>query len=317
MERIKIGASSLVALSLVTISSGTIFNAQDINNLGNSNSLVTVTSNENSGQSSSNLSEEGTYTVDGSKSKILDNGSVDIVETIQGKDLDKLDLSRLKMQVGEMRYDTPAVINEAGTEVTISNIVPQYLLTGGDSQVQLVIDEGQQSEQVIGVTANASIEDVKTAGNYDTYLSVGDTSGSMTIGAIPTNIKIDSESIDGSKTKINNDGSVTVIVEVQGQNLNKLNMSKVKLELGNSLNSTVAFPNSAGTQLTVTNTLSQSALIGDLPLSLVINNGQTTEQTLAVKADESIASSKVVNGIETYISVDDVTNAVTIGTRVA
>lgn len=317
MERIKIGASSLVALSLVTVSSGTIFNAQDINNLGNSNSLVTVTSNENSGQSSSNLSEEGTYTVDGSKSKILDNGSVDIVETIQGKDLDKLDLSRLKMQVGEMRYDTPAVINEAGTEVTISNIVPQYLLTGGDSQVQLVIDEGQQSEQVIGVTANESIEDVKTAGNYDTYISVDDTSGLMTIGAMPTNIKVDSESIDGSKTKINNDGSVTVIVEVQGQNLNKLNMSKVKLELGNSLNSTVAFPNSAGTQLTVTNTLSQSALIGDLPLSLVINNGQTTEQTLAVKADESIASSKVVNGIETYISVDDVTNAVTIGTRVA
>lgn len=317
MERIKIGASSLVALSLVTISSGTIFNAQDINNLGNSNSLVTVTSNENSGQSSSNLSEESTYTVDGSKSKILDNGSVDIVETIQGKDLDKLDLSRLKMQVGEMRYDTPAVINEAGTEVTISNIVPQYLLTGGDSQVQLVIDEGQQSEQVIGVTANESIEDVKTAGNYDTYISVDDTSGLMTIGAMPTNIKIDSESIDGSKTKINNDGSVTVIVEVQGQNLNKLNMSKVKLELGNSLNSTVAFPNSTGTQLTVTNTLSQSALIGDLPLSLVINNGQTTEQTLAVKADESIASSKVVNGIETYISVDDVTNAVTIGTRVA
>lgn len=317
MERIKIGASSLVALSLVTVSSGTIFNAQDINNLGNSNSLVTVTSNENSGQSSSNLSEEGTYTVDGSKSKILDNGSVDIVETIQGKDLDKLDLSRLKMQVGEMRYDTPAVINEAGTEVTISNIVPQYLLTGGDSQVQLVIDEGQQSEQVIGVTANESIEDVKTAGNYDTYISVDDTSGLMTIGAMPTNIKVDSESIDGSKTKINNDGSVTVIVEVQGQNLNKLNMSKVKLELGNSLNNTVAFPNSTGTQLTVTNTLSQSALIGDLPLSLVINNGQTTEQTLAVKADESIASSKVVNGIETYISVDDVTNAVTIGTRAA
>ncbi len=254
-------------------------------------------------------------TIDGSKTKINADGSVDVVVDIAGTNLNDVNKNAVKIMAGPYKNVANVTVNSSGTLLTATHTFSKSTLLNSQFKISLVMFNGTADEQVIEVTALDSTADELTLGSVTTFIEVDSSSKVMSIGAREDkDASIDSSSIDGSKTKINADGSVSVVVTIEGDNLDKLDSSKVKIKAGKYNNSANVTVTSSNTLLTATHDFSQATLKDNsFAIGLVINAGLSDEEIIDVTANETTTDELTVGDYKTYIDINDSSSKMTIG----
>lgn len=225
----------------------------------------------------------GQYVTDQTAQDNVIDANAGAIATIQADitDIQTLDneqntrLTALESQPSTGGNTTVRLFNN-NTELYVEHLFPQTEITAQPFPIKIIIDYQLLTQREYVIVADESTQDSLIINGYESYIDIDDVTGAMTIGAIPSGslkkqrstIAVSTNTIDGSQTIINADGSILVKCTLQGYNLNLLDLSKVKIKTGPWAN---IVENANVTTLTPsTYTLSNSATA---PTTLATING--------------------------------------------
>lgn len=148
-------------------------------------------------------------------------------------------LDALESQTVSSGNTTVRLFNN-NTELYIEHTFPQSEITAHPFPIKIIIDYQLPTQREYVLVASEDTQDSLIINGYETYIDIDDVTGAMTIGAVPSGslknnrstIAVGTNTIDGSQSIVNTDGSVLVKCTLRGYNLDQLDLSKIKIKAG-------------------------------------------------------------------------------------
>lgn len=157
--------------------------------------------------------------VDGSRSVVNSDGSVDVVIVVTGQNLNQTGASNFKIKAGPYKNRVDDFKLE-GEDLVITKTFDQDDLALRDYPISLVSFDGTADETTTVVTADAETADEQLVDDIISYITVDAESNALSVGSKKDQSTINT--IDGSRSKVNSDGSIDVIIDVNGEDLKTL-----------------------------------------------------------------------------------------------
>lgn len=257
--------------------------------------------------------------LDAKNTKINSDGSVTISADLTGTGVEELSKTNVKVVAG--RYaSTPNDVSYNGSTntTTVTHTYSQASLKDIEYDLSLIVNYGTTNEETLPLVSSVDISDELDYDGYTTYIDFTSTTTGLKIGANPiSNATIDEASIDGSKSVINADGGVTVVATIEGENLNLIDPSLVKIKAGIYNNTAEVTVNSTNTELTATRVFPVSTLINyDFDISLVLDYGTADENVMPLTASEATQDELELTETTTFINIDDADSTMNIGATI-
>ncbi len=249
--------------------------------------------------------------VTGNDTVINPDGSITVKAKIEGKNLSEYYI-RIKAGTYINAIDN-ATINATKTEVDIEKTFQPSSIMGKKYELGVYTDYGRASEKYSILIADESTESSKSINGYTSIVDVDDKTGQVSIEVRNDTPQINN--IDGSKSTVNTDGSVTIKAEISGKRLDNLTKDAVRIKAGSYNNKPDSIAvNSTGTVMTLEKKFNRSTLLDkEFKMFIVTEYGGVDEKTLPLEALKTTEDEVEKDGYNSYIKVDDFSKQILMG----
>lgn len=196
----------------------------------------------------------GQYVTDQTAQDSLISANTDAIATINGQiDTIQTDISNIQTLDEEQNNRLTALeaqpssggttidwLFNNNTELYVEHLFAQSVITAEPFQLKIIIDYQLPTEREYVIVADETTQNSVVVNGFESYIDIDDVTGAMTIGAVPSGslknnrstIAVGTNTIDGSQSIVNTDGSVLVKCTLRGYNLDQLDLSKIKIKAG-------------------------------------------------------------------------------------